>query len=227
MLLNEFLEKSAELYPDKVALICGDSRLAYGEIDRSANSLGHALIAEGFQRQDRAVIYLDNTTASVISLFGILKAGGVFVMVDPQVKARKLEYITKDCQARALITDTAHLVNVSEILGRLPDLRTVIITDHERPAMITESGAGKTLLSYRTILKERSPSRPASACIDVDLASLIYTSGSTGIIIWCQPLTPSRNIWKTPPTILSSTPCPWPSTTDCTRSSWRLKSAER
>ena len=91
MLLNEFLEKSAEFYPDKVALVYRDKRLTFIEIEDAANSFSTTLIERGFQRHDRAIIYLDNSTESVISLFGILKAGGVFVVVDPQVKIRKLK----------------------------------------------------------------------------------------------------------------------------------------
>ena len=65
MLVNEFLEKSAVLYPDKVALICLDERLTFSDIDHASNSLGTYLVEEGFQKQDRAVVYLDNSIESV------------------------------------------------------------------------------------------------------------------------------------------------------------------
>ncbi len=180
MILNEFLENSASLRPGKAALVCGARRLTYAEIDRAANSLGNALLAEGFQRQDRAIIYLDNSAESVISLFGILKAGGIFVVVDPQVKAKKLEYVLGDCGARALITDAEHLEIVSEILFHLPNLKQIIITDAEKLPLIDEPVARPRLHSYKTILRKYPDERPAPSCIDVDLASLIYTSGSSG-----------------------------------------------
>ena len=100
MLVNEFLEKSAELYPDKVALICNRQRPTYREIDLSANSLSNALLEAGFKKQDRAIILLDNSVELVISLFGVLKAGGIFVIVDPRIKTRKLESILDNCKAR-------------------------------------------------------------------------------------------------------------------------------
>ena len=68
MLLNEFLEKNAELLPHKVALICDEKRLTYSEIDSAANCFANALIEQAFQRQDRAVIHLDNSVESVISV---------------------------------------------------------------------------------------------------------------------------------------------------------------
>jgi len=180
MLLNEFLEKSAELYPDKVALICRDKKLTFIEIENAANSLSNALIEEGFRKQDRAIVYLDNSVESVISLFGIMKAGGIFVVVDPQVKVKKLEYILGDCQARVLITDTKHLVSVSEAVFHSPSLERIIITDHEKTSMINELITGSRLLSYRTILERYSSGCMIPSCVDIDLASLIYTSGSSG-----------------------------------------------
>jgi long-chain acyl-CoA synthetase len=180
MLLNEFLEKSAGLCPDKIALICHGKRLTYGEIDGAANSLAHALIDEGFKRQERVAVYLENSVESVISLFGILKAGGVFVIIDPQVKAKKLEYIIKDCGARMLITDNEHLANSSEVLSQLKELTHIIITDFEHPSPSGLPDVRKKLLSFNTILEKFPNTFIKPSCIDIDLASLIYTSGSSG-----------------------------------------------
>lgn len=180
MLLNEFLENSAELHPHKVALICGDIRLTFREIDSAASSFANALVEEAFQRQDIAVIYIDNSVESVVSLFGILKAGGIFVILHPQVKAKKLEYILRDCQARVLITDTNHLIKITEILLHLPSLELIIVTDYPKKHSINKLIAKPKILSYRTILDECSSAPALPRCIDIDLASLIYTSGSSG-----------------------------------------------
>jgi long-chain acyl-CoA synthetase len=181
MLLHEFLERSAGLYPKKTALIFKNQRLTFAEIDRAANSLGQALVEKGLQKQDRVIIYLDNSTESVVSLFGILKAGGIFVIVDPQVKAKKLRYILEDCQARILITDVTHLADVSEAVYPSAYLQSVILTDNALAATnIKPSGGSPEILSYRTVLEKYSSARLVSTCIDVDLASLIYTSGSSG-----------------------------------------------
>jgi len=180
MLLNEFLERSASSYPYKTALICHDERLTFIEIDRAANSLGRAFIDQGLQKRDRVIIYLDNSVASIVSIFGILKAGGVFVIIDPQVKARKLNYIFEDCQAKILITDTAHLAGVSEAVYSLKTLKRIILTDEHMGTEVKPPGGSLETLYYRTILKEFPSAHLASSCIDVDLASLIYTSGSSG-----------------------------------------------
>ncbi|MFC1944968.1 AMP-binding protein [Chloroflexota bacterium] len=180
MLLNRFLEDSADRYTDKEALVCQGQRLCYAEIEGQANALGNALVAGGLRRQDRAAVYLDNSVESVVSIFGILKAGGVFLVVNPQVKARKLGYILDDCQARVLITDNKHFKRVSEVISRCPNLESVILTDSVDSGMPEGYRLGPRILSYRRLLEQSPTTRPPKRCIDIDLASLIYTSGSTG-----------------------------------------------
>ena len=180
MLVSEFLEHSAELYPEKTALIHQNKRLSFVEIDNRANSFANALIDSGFQKQDRALIYLDNSVESIVSLFGILKAGGIFVIVNPQVKSRKLEYILSDCQSAVLVTDSQHLKQIIEPISHLTCLRWIIVTDYERAYVQRGSNAALRVLSYNRIVEECSFSRPVQRCIDIDLAGLIYTSGSSG-----------------------------------------------
>ena len=181
MLVNEFLEKSTEKFPDKVAVVCQDKRTTYLEIEQASNSLSHALIEEGMGRQDRAAVYLDSSLESVVSLFGILKAGGIFLVLNPQVKARKAEYILNDCQVKILITDVRHLMEISGILSRCPDLGSIFIVDSEiSPAKELEN-IPQRIVSYLEILGGFPQHPPPRKCIDIDLASLIYTSGSTGV----------------------------------------------
>ncbi len=90
MLVHEFLEHSAARLPDKVALVHGEHRLTYCQIDALANRLAHALIAQGVSRGDRVAIHLPNSVEAVVAIFATLKAGGVFVMVNSSTKEDKL-----------------------------------------------------------------------------------------------------------------------------------------
>jgi len=180
VLLSDFLETSAKAFPCKVALVCQDRRVTFSGVDTHANSLGNALIDDGLRKQDRVAVYLDNSVESVVSIFGTLKAGGIFLVVNPQVKALKLRYILNDCQARVLITDSKHLTDVADIIPRCPDLKSIILTDHEKAPGLDEHVTGPRRASYRAILEQYPSGRPENHCIDIDLASLIYTSGSTG-----------------------------------------------
>jgi amino acid adenylation domain-containing protein len=180
MLLNEFLETSAKLFPDKEALVCNGRRFTYREIESSANLLANALSGDMLLKQDRAAVYLDNSPESVVSVFGILKAGGVFVVVNPQVKSKKLEYILNDCQVKVLITDLKHLQAISDILPNCPGLKRILVTDHSDERTVLPAVASCQVLSYPKLLAAGSDKCPEKKVIDIDLASLIYTSGSTG-----------------------------------------------
>lgn len=181
MLVNEFLEQSAHKYPDKTALICQDKRVAYQEIERSSNRISHALIEQGLLRQDRAAVYLDSSVESVVSLFAILKAAGIFLVLNPQVKAQKARYILNDCGVKILITDAHHLKEVSSILADCPDLDSVILTDPESSEEKTFGNIPQRIVSYAEAATGFPPDPPPNRSVDIDLASLIYTSGSTGV----------------------------------------------
>jgi long-chain acyl-CoA synthetase len=181
MLLNEFLENSAQHLPLKTALICQNSRYSYAEIDSAANSFCGALVAEGFRRHDRAIIYLENSVESAVSLFGILKAGGTFVIINPRVKPRKLAYIVADCQATFLITDSGHTLEIANSLSTLPSLKALILSDSDIvEGLGIQQKFNPRLLSYTEMVAGNGNRRVSSKPIDIDLASLVYTSGSSG-----------------------------------------------
>ncbi|MCX7927281.1 MAG: AMP-binding protein [Candidatus Omnitrophica bacterium] len=169
MLINELLEKTARLYPDKEALVCGRKRLTYAQIDIFSNRLAHAFLAYRLEKQERVGIYLENCVESVISIYATLKASGIFVVINPQTKPNKLAYILNDCSIKILVTDTQHYTSAKEKFAECPNLKTIILIDSQ-----------DRKLNFYQILDRFPASQPPKNCIDVDLASLIYTSGSTG-----------------------------------------------
>ena len=102
-LLHEGLEKSVISDPDKIAVIAEGRPHTYHELFHSVVRLSNALIDNGLKRGDRCVVYMDNTFSCVISIYAILLAGGVFVVVNPQTKKDKLKFVLNDCSARILI----------------------------------------------------------------------------------------------------------------------------
>ncbi len=104
MRVEHFLEASAQVCPDKLALIEGGNRLTYRALDEAARTLAAALAERGVARGDRVVIFADNCWEAVVGLFGVLKAGAVFCMVNPSTKAEKLRFILDDCKPTAVIT---------------------------------------------------------------------------------------------------------------------------
>ena len=178
MLLQSVLENSARRAPQKIALVCRGERLSYGEIDRKANQVAAFLRSQGIRRGDRVALFLDNSIEAVISLFGILKADAVFLMLSPQLKAPKLAYILENSGARALVSDTAKLRAVSEVIHAARALEAVIIAGDENKI---EPGLHRNVVAWSEMERGAgSQAAMGNANIDVDLASIIYTSGSTG-----------------------------------------------
>src|SRR3712207_2081277 len=104
MRLESYLRHTARRLPDKVALVSGDERLTYRELDERSDRLARALVSRGVRRGDRVVVYADNSPETVVAVFGTLKAGAVFSVVNPTTKLEKLAYILNNCRAAAVIT---------------------------------------------------------------------------------------------------------------------------
>ena len=179
MQLESFLEHSARRTPDKVALVCGDRRWSYAEIESAANRLAHALIADGLQRGDRVAVYLGNSAETVIAIFAVLKAGGVFMPINPTTKIDKLAYILNNSRARTVFLPVSKVPSLTSVWDRLPHLIDAVAVGEELPESFAD---GNSVSLWRTLLDRHAcdTTPPTKRCISVDLAALIYTSGSTG-----------------------------------------------
>jgi amino acid adenylation domain-containing protein len=169
-LVHHFLEQSADQYGAKTALVCGAQRLTYLQVELQANQAANALRAHGIQRGDRVALFMPNSAELVCVLFAVLKAGAVFVLINPTTKTDKLAYILNNCQARALISGAAQSAAANAMRSLVPSLNL----------SVTTGPGSETLLAYTDFLAEGAPARPQVNLIDLDLACLIYTSGSTG-----------------------------------------------
>src|SRR5674476_607454 len=104
-LLHKFLVKTSDKYYDKEALIFGNNRITYGELNDRTTQLANSLIQLGIDRHDRVIIFLENSVECVISIWSILKTGAVFIVLNGSIKPNKLEYIIKDSGANIIIAD--------------------------------------------------------------------------------------------------------------------------
>src|SRR5258708_5366093 len=110
-LLSEGLLRSAARSPDKTAVVVEGKPYSYRELLDAASRLSAALRTRGVERGDRVAIYMDNTWPCVVSVYAVLLAGGAFLVVNPQTKADKFEFMLDDSDAKVLLTD-GHLANV-------------------------------------------------------------------------------------------------------------------
>ena len=158
MRVESFLLESARRFPGKTALAAGPTRLTYAEVATRAASLAAELRRQGVARGERVIVFLQNSPEAVISVFGILMAGGVFSVVNPSTKADKLAYILNNCTAKAIITEPRLADIASTARTQAPALAAMLVT----PFTFAEAPA------------------PRHAGIDLDVAMIVYTSGSTG-----------------------------------------------
>src|ERR1700689_1693236 len=102
--LQQLLSKSAKAYPDKTAVWAGGRSITYRELEERSNQMAHLLRKQGIQKGDRVVLFFPKCVESVISMLGVVKAGGVYVPLDPQAPADRVGYIIGNCGICALIT---------------------------------------------------------------------------------------------------------------------------
>jgi acyl-CoA ligase (AMP-forming) (exosortase A-associated) len=174
-LLPELILLAAELNSETPALTAGKISLSYGELQDAVTGFASGLISLGLQRSERVAIYLEKRFETVIASFGAPAAGGVFVPLNPLLKAEQVGYILRDCNVRVLVTSPERLALLQETLPACHDLRHVVVLDSTEP--LAQIGA-MNVCAWRDLL-DCAPT-PGHRVIDTDMAGILYTSGSTG-----------------------------------------------
>ncbi|MBV9775157.1 MAG: AMP-binding protein, partial [Gemmatimonadetes bacterium] len=154
---HRLVEAQARRTPEAVALVAGELRLSYGELDREANRLAHHLRGLGVGVESRVGICLERSPELVVAELAILKAGGAFVPLDPAYPAERLAYMLADSGAQVLLTREGLTERIPE-----PGVPTVLL-DRDRESI----GAGPGGAPQGEVGPEAT-------------AYVIYTSGSTG-----------------------------------------------
>ncbi len=175
-LVDDFLAGSASRFSDKTAIVCGERRLTYGEFDETSNRIAQALVSGGVRQGDRVVVFLENSIEAAVSIFGILRAGAVFVVINSTTKPRKLEFILDDCSAKALIIGAKCVESYRAVISGAQLMECVVVCGEGAYPKIDSH----QIVDFERDLSSFPSSRPGRRVIDVDLAALIYTSGSTG-----------------------------------------------
>ncbi len=176
-LLQHLLINSAKRYPDKIALIYQDEKITYNDLDVVTSKLAATLLENGVQRGDRIGIYINKSIPSIISILGILKAGGVYVPLDPNAPLKRLAYIIENAGIKCLLTSTRKSGNVKQMFPEENPLDVVILTDDAKKLA---SDLSVRVIPWEEISKRCEASCPDIFAIETDLAYILYTSGSTG-----------------------------------------------
>lgn len=193
-----FLDQSARRYPDHVALIqVGpkfDRRITFAQLDEYSDRFARALADRGLRPGDRAAVMLPNNPQYVIAAYGIWKAGGVLVQVNPLYKGKDLAFVLKDSGARFAVGISRLYRDLDEVRPHT-DLQTAIVTNvHDffpakwrllygllrakKEGDVIPSGPG--IVPFMAMLRAKRLEQRMVASAD-DPAVLQYTGGTTGI----------------------------------------------
>ncbi|OAD23179.1 amino acid adenylation protein, partial [Candidatus Thiomargarita nelsonii] len=176
-LIHQLLDKSAKLSPNKEAIIYKGNCISYRELELISNQVAHVLLKSGVKKGDRVGIYLDKSIEAVVVIFGILKAGAVYVPLDPSVPAKRTAFIIDNCSIKVVFCTTKIIVGLFPYLSESSSVQCLIFTDDT--ALEEKIPLEVKKVTWQTVLQAASNSSPAIDLIESDLAYILYTSGST------------------------------------------------
>ena len=174
--LQSFLTETASRHGAHPALSMDDRILTYAELDSSANRVANLLIRLGVRNGDRVAMWMPKSLEAIISIWGILKVGAAFVPVDPAAPVSRLSTIARDCEVRALVSETARAADLHDELGAAATVRAVLYAGY---GFHTDRDAPWTSATWLEVESESSAPPPVRID-DAALALVQYTSGSGG-----------------------------------------------
>ncbi|MFO1370774.1 MAG: class I adenylate-forming enzyme family protein [Marinagarivorans sp.] len=174
-LLSDSLSLAFANQPDAIAVTVGEQDYTYRDLYEQSQSIAAYLREQGLKPGERVAIFMENSWPIVPSIFGVLYAGGVFLVINHLTKAHKLAYILQDSGAHFLLSDAVVAGQFLPVLSQCADLRAVIYAGATLAA-----DCHKPLVPLASVLSVPVVSEVKPLRINLDLAALIYTSGSTG-----------------------------------------------
>jgi amino acid adenylation domain-containing protein len=178
-LLSQLLTDSAQRFSDNLAVISGDSSITYGQLDALSGKLAALLRNEGIANGDRVGIYLGKSIESIVAIFGILKAGAVYVPIDWFMPQERLSFIAANCDMRALIVSIESVRKIDSD-GHRPDAHVDFSVMMTPDAQTVASSFFGRMISRESVDRQEPLAPVTKGIIDKDLAYMLYTSGSTG-----------------------------------------------
>ena len=155
--IHDLLEAQVDRAPEAVAVVEGETRLTYGELNARANRLARHLRGLGVVPETLVGIFMERSVDLVVAVLGVLKAGGAYVPMDTSHPPRRLQAVLEDAAPPVLLTQ-------SKLLARLPE----------------HSGKAVCLDLDREEIERHEVGNLAAAATADNLAYVMYTSGSTG-----------------------------------------------
>jgi len=170
MNLKSMLEETAARYGEKIALIYGDRRLSYSELDEASNRFAGILKKHGIGKGERVALSLSNSTEFVIAFFGITKIGAIVLPLDPQYRVSELTSLFAHSSPSAMVSESPALDMLNQSSSVIESLKLVL-----------EAGSGRTgkYPNFDEVLRVSPAEHIDTKPEDGDIASIMYTSASS------------------------------------------------
>ena len=173
-----FLERTADVFPDHIAIIHGSLRRTYRDFHSRSKKLASALVKRGIGRGDTVAVLLANTPAMLECHYGVPMTGAVLNTLNTRLDSAILAFSLDHGEAKIVIVDREFSKVMKEALAQCE--AKPLVVDYDDPEF---TGGGEQIgsLEYEDFLKEGSDDYARSAPHDEwDAISLNYTSGTTG-----------------------------------------------
>ncbi len=157
---------------DKVAILCEDRRMTYGQVALEMNRFGNALTGAGIRMEERvAVLMLDMELYPVVFL-GAIKTGAVPICLNTLMRPKDYQYFLNDSRARVLVVDQSLYPNIAEIRSELKFLEHIVMVNSTGP--VADTRTYEAFVQGQSDILETAPTSPDDSCF------WLYSSGSTG-----------------------------------------------
>ncbi|HOL90327.1 MAG TPA: AMP-binding protein [Candidatus Pacearchaeota archaeon] len=190
--LYQFLDDSAQKYPNNTALVFYGNEIKYKKLKELTDRFANALQNLGIQKGDRVLILLPNCPQTVIALYGTMKAGAIPVPLNPMYTDKELEYFFKDLEPRIVITLDGFYDKVEKASKTTPQIEKIITTNISDYFPLSKRVLGRLFGKIQTINCPNAVSfngfiknsKPQYNEIKInpkeDIAVILYTGGTTG-----------------------------------------------
>lgn len=174
-----FLERSARIYPERIAIIYGDLRQTWHTTDARCRRLASALKARGLGEGDTVAVMLPNVPAMLEAHFGIPMAGAVINTLNTRLDAEAIAFMLRHGEAKVLLTDREFAGVMAKALAMLSESERPLVVEVEDDT--APEGQALGAITYEALLAEGDPAYVWSLPHDEwDAIALNYTSGTTG-----------------------------------------------
>lgn len=176
--VHHLLEEHACSRPDAPALTYLDETVSYRRLWDCTRGAAAGLAMLGLQRGERVAVYLEKRIDTVVAIFGTSLAGGVFVPVNPALRAPQVRHILDDCAVTVLVTSPTRFGVLQQELLDCPGLRHVVLVGTGQQK--DNPRRHYRVHSWPVVCGESDTDTAPVVAVETDIAAILYTSGSTG-----------------------------------------------